>query len=141
MFVLESFLFVLLQRPWRKKSFAKTRELKLMFLFVLALLFLIWFEQCSSSHCFIKCSHSLLIIYAHIDWLIDYVRKRCSAPCSVCFICWTLLQHALFFLVEMLDTTAVVPFLCLIYMIDITITHYFLCWIDTTDTTLTRSFL
>ena len=47
-----------------------------------------------------------------------------------------------FFLVEMLDTTAVVPFLCLIYMIDITIAHYFLCWIDTTDTTtLTRSFL
>ena len=55
--------------------------------------------------------------------------------------CWTLLQHALFFLVETLDTTAVIPFLCLIYMIDITIVHYFLCWIDTTDTTLTRSFL
>ena len=31
LFVLELFLFVLFQRHWRKKLFAKTRELKLKF--------------------------------------------------------------------------------------------------------------
>ena len=31
LFVLESFLFVLFQRHWMKKLFAKTRELKLKF--------------------------------------------------------------------------------------------------------------
>jgi len=62
-------------------------------------------------------------------------------PCSVWFTRWTLRQRALFFSVETLDTTVVVPFLRLICMIDTTIAHYFLCWIDTTDTTLTRSIL
>ena len=48
LFVLESFLFVLFQRHWMKKLFAKTRELKLKFaltrLFV-CVFFFNWFDH------------------------------------------------------------------------------------------------
>ena len=73
------------------------------------------FDLYMGSYCNILCF--VLLIMLDIYW---YIRKRCSAPCSVWFTRWTLLQRALFFSVETLDSTIVVPFLRLIYMIGTT---------------------